>query len=360
MSGAIIGALMALSMVQQTDTVFPVGGATLLDVQTLAGSVVVDTWDRDEVRIRAEHSRRTYVEIDRRGSRISVEAEALRGPANVVDYHITVPATLRLKIEGFMASITVNGALNDVEAETLQGDVIVRGGRGRIKVSSMAGSVLVEGAEGYIEIESVAGSVRIVDSSGEMVGETMAGPMIFENVHASLVDVASVGGIVWYDGTFDPGGTYFFASHGGSVTLVVPEGTSAQFDLSTVSGSVRDNLQGEMRHSERAGRHSIEVGGGDAIVEVETFGGRISILRKGTEGEIPAGEHGMVFMPGMDLDLDLDLDLNLDLDLGGLEGLLSGLAVGISESLSHAFSDSWEEHRGEPESRRRRRSGGGS
>ncbi len=352
MNGAIIGALMALSMVQQTDTVFPVGEAILLDVEAMAGSVVVDTWDRDEVRIRAEHSRRTYVEINRRGSRISVEAEGLRGPANVVDYHITVPATLRLKIESFMASITVNGALSDVEAETLQGDVIVRGGRGRIKVSSMAGSILVEGAEGFIEIESVAGSVRIVDSSGEMVGETMAGPMIFENVHASLVDVESVGGIVWYDGTFDPGGTYFFGSHGGSVTLVVPEGASAQFDLSSVYGSIRDNMQGEMRRSDSGERHTIEIGGGDAIVEVETFGGEISILRKGTEGEIPAGGHGMVFLPGMDLDLNLDL--------GGLEGLLSGVAVGLSESLSHVFSDSWDEHRDEPESRRRRRPGGGS
>jgi hypothetical protein len=218
----------------------------------------------------------------------------------------------------------------------------------------MAGSVLVEGAEGFIEIESAAGSVRIVDSSGEMVGETMAGPMILENVHASLVDVASVGGTVWYDGTFDPGGTYFFGSHGGSVTLVVPQGASAQFDLSSVYGSIRDNMQGEMRRSDSGERHTIEIGGGDAIVEVETFGGEISILRKGTEGEIPAGGHGMVFLPGMGMDLDLDLYL------GGLEGLLSGVAVGLSESLSHAFSDSWDEHRGESDSRRPRRPGGGS
>lgn len=325
MNGVVIGAVMALSMFQQTDTVIPVGEATLLDVEAVGGSITVDVWDRAEVRVRAEHSQRTHVEVHFHGTRISVEAEARRGPANIVDYQITVPASMDLKLEGMMVSITVEGALGNVEAETLEGDVIVRGGRGNIKAASMTGSVLVEGAEGLIDVESVAADIRVVDSSGEIVGETMGGDVILDNVRATSVDVGTVGGSVWYDGTFDPGGTYFFGSHGGGVTLVVPEGTSAQFDLSTLHGSVFDNLRGEMQRSEANRRNRIEVGAGGAIVEVETFAGRITVVRKGTEDEVRQDEHDDLYFSEM--------------DLGALGGLLHGVLDGVSGELSHALSD---------------------
>jgi hypothetical protein len=58
MSGAVIGALMALSLVQQTDTVIALDGAIRLDVENAGGRVSVTTWDRPEIRIRADHSRR--------------------------------------------------------------------------------------------------------------------------------------------------------------------------------------------------------------------------------------------------------------------------------------------------------------
>ena len=99
MNGVIIGALMALSMVQQTDTTFAVGGAELLDVESLGGSINVTTWNEDMIRIQAEHSQRTFVEIDRGRRSISVESEARRGPANLVDYEITVPRSLGLRLE---------------------------------------------------------------------------------------------------------------------------------------------------------------------------------------------------------------------------------------------------------------------
>lgn len=348
MNGMIFGAMMALSMVQQTDTVIPVGEATLLDVQVTGGSIVVDVWDRDEIHIQADHSRRTYVDISNRGSRISIEPEARRGPANIVEFHITVPASMDLKLEGMMVDITVNGAMGDVEAETLEGEVSVRGGRGTIKVASMTGTVLVEGAEGLIDVEAVARSIRIIDSAGEIVGETMGGDFIMQNVRATSVDVGSVGGSVWYDGSFDPAGSYFFGSHGGSVTLVVPEGTSAQFDLSTIHGSVQDNLTGEMQRSDAGERNRIEIGAGEAIVEVETFGGPIRVVRKGTEGELPSrsdawNEEGYQHLGSYDF-----------------SGLLEGVMGGVSESVAEALSHVRVEVDVNDERRRIRRPGGGN
>ena len=54
MNGIVIGAMMALSVVQQTDTTFAVGSATRLDVENQGGQVIVAVWDRDEIRIQAD------------------------------------------------------------------------------------------------------------------------------------------------------------------------------------------------------------------------------------------------------------------------------------------------------------------
>lgn len=284
MNGMIIGAMMALTMVQQTDTTFAVDGAEYLDVETLGGSITVGVWDEDRVRVRAEHSTRTYVEIKRNRRGISVESEARRGPANIVDFVITVPRRLALRLEAQYGDITIDGADGSVQAETMRGDVTVRGGRGTIEVSSTMGNIFVDGADGTIEIESSAADIRVENSSGEIYAETAGGTIVLENVDPTAVDVGSTGGRVHYSGSFRRGGTYFFGAHGGSITIVVPENASASFNVATVHGSITSTLEGQPESFRGGERHEFTVGEGGALVEAETYGGRIRLVRPGGEG----------------------------------------------------------------------------
>lgn len=292
MNGVIVGALMALSLIQQTDTIIPVGDARRVSVESPGGSIVVTTWDRNEVRVQAEHSSRTYVDIDRRGGTIDIEAEARRGPANIVDFRITVPRRMSLDLEGMYTDITVEGADGEVEAQSIQGDITIRGGRGLIKASTVQGRVTVEGGEGRMELESTATEIRIRDAAGEILAESAGGNIIMENVRATSVDVGSVGGRIHYDGTLQPQGTYFFGSHGGSVTLVLPDNTRANMTLSTIHGGISTNFTGAPTRFEPGQRNAFRIGGGGALVEVETFGGRIRVMRKGTEGADAPGPRG--------------------------------------------------------------------
>lgn len=285
MNGLIMGAMVALSMVQaQTDTTFAVEGAERVSVETLGGSIRVDVWDEDRIRVQAEHSRRTFVEV-RRGRRgISIESEARRGPANLVDFRITVPRRMALNLEAQYGDITIEGSDGAVEVQALKGDVSIIGGRGTIEVSATIGSILVDGADGKIEIESSAADIRVINSTGEIYAESAGGSVVLENVRPRAVDVGSTGGRVHYDGSFEPGGTYFFGSHGGSVTVVVPDGAGVTFNVATVHGSITSNLRGEAEALKGGERHEFVVGGGGALVEAETYGGRIRLLRRGSEG----------------------------------------------------------------------------
>ena len=261
MNGMIVGALMALSMVQQTDTTFALEGAESLSVETLGGSISIGVWDEDRIRVKAEHSTRTYIEIDRRRRGIRIESEARRGPANLVDFEITVPRRLALRLEAQYGDITIDGSDGAIEAETLQGDVTIHGGRGNVQVQSTMGTILVDGADGRIEIESSAADIHVVNSSGEIYAETAGGTIVLENIDASSVDVGSTGGRVHYAGSFQPGGTYFFGAHGGSITIVVPEGARASFNLATIHGSITSNLNGQAESLRGGQRHTITVGG---------------------------------------------------------------------------------------------------
>jgi len=324
MNALVMGALVVLGMPQQTDTVFPVQGATSLEVESPGGRIVVTGWDRNEVRIQAEHSHRTYVDIRRRGDRITVEGDARRGPASIVDFTISVPRTMSVSLDGMYTDLTVDGVQGDVTAETLQGDVTVTGGAGEVKASATTGKVLVQGARGRIDTETAAGDIRLVDVSGEVVGESAGGSIIFENAHPKSVDVGTTGGHIRYEGVLDPAGTYYFGSYGGSVILVLPEGTAASMSLASVHSTAVTNLGGELQRFPSGHRHQVDVNGGGAVVEIETFGGRIAVMRKGTEDTVGASS-------GRDED--------------GWGALGASIQAGIQESLRHVWNSGWRDGR---------------
>ncbi len=139
MTGVMIGALMALSLVQQTDTVISLDGATRLNIENSGGRISVTTWDRPEIRIQAEHSRRSIIEIRRRRSGvIDVEAESRRGGfASIVDFDLTVPASLSLSFDGWSTDVTIEGSNAEIEVETFQGDITFVGGGGAITAETV-------------------------------------------------------------------------------------------------------------------------------------------------------------------------------------------------------------------------------
>jgi len=324
MNALVMGALVLLGMPQQTDTVFPAQGATSLEVDSPGGSIVVTGWDRSEVRIQAEHSHRTYVDVRRRGDRITVEGDARRGPASIVDFTISVPRSMSVSLDGMYTDLTVEGVDGDVTAETLQGDVTVKGGAGDVKASATTGKVLVQGARGRVDTETAAGDIRLVEVSGEVVGESAGGSIFFENARPRSVDVGTTGGRIRYEGVLDPEGTYYFGSYGGSVILVLPEGTAASMSLASVHSTAVTNLGGELQRFPSGDRHQVNVNGGGAVVEIETFGGRIAVMRKGTEDTVGVSSVS---------------------DEGGWGALGASIQAGIQESLRQVRKSGWRDGR---------------
>ena len=284
MNSIVIGTVIALSMVQQTDTTVAANGANRLDLDNAGGRIHVMTWNRDEIRIQAEHSSRTRVEVRHRRGAVTIEAESRRGPTTIVDYEITVPRSMDLRLEGMFSDIVVDGSDGEVTAETMQGNITIRGGAGHVRASSTTGSVRVEDAQGTIDIETVADDIRIVDSSGDIAAESVGGSIILEGVDATSVEVGTVGGRIIYSGALHDGGEYFFGTHGGTIQIAIPASSNVDITAATVHGTISSDLPGAPQSFRRGERASFTIGSGAATLEAETFGGRIRLRRLGAAG----------------------------------------------------------------------------
>jgi DUF4097 and DUF4098 domain-containing protein YvlB len=294
LNAILIGALSVATFLPQTDTVVSAEGLSRLELGNLRGEVIVTTWDRNEIRIVADHSRNRSVELDRQGRTLEVEVEADRGMglAGSVDFELTVPGSLDLTIEGMSLDVDIQGTEGQVEVTTINGPIHVRGGRGTIILESVNGEITVEDAQGSLEITGVAGGVTLRNCSGDIVAESVGGSLELEGITSRDVEVGTVGGSLRYEGSIEDGGVYTFGSHGGDIHLYLPGEMNARVEAVTLSGDMEVDFPGAPAEPTRGKglpglnekELSFEVGTGSARIDVETFAGTIRILTRGRGG----------------------------------------------------------------------------
>src|SRR5437870_6227167 len=95
-----LATLAAPALMQQTDTPVPVRAGARLEISNFGGEIAVKTWNRNAVRVMAEHSSRDRIRVDASDQVVRVKTEAGgRGPSQS-DYAVTVQAWLALKLCG--------------------------------------------------------------------------------------------------------------------------------------------------------------------------------------------------------------------------------------------------------------------
>jgi hypothetical protein len=263
----------------QTDTTIAVAQGTRLKLENQGGDISIRAWEKNQVRIQASHSRRTRVVIRNSGAVLSLEAEADRGPSNMVDYELTVPAWMPLELGGMYASVTVEGSKAPIAVQTLEGDIDVKGGAESVKLSTVSGRLEVSGARGRIDLHSVSEDIQASDLQGDLQVEAISGDIFLRGIDAKSADISTVSGDVFYDGRIVDGGSYSLVTHSGDISLSVAEGANATISTAVGSGEVEASFT--LPAMERPGhrRHTFRLGTGSASVELETFSGDVRLMR---------------------------------------------------------------------------------
>ncbi len=284
-AAALLAALSSVEASQQrpqTDQTVPVARGARLEINAYAGGIVIRAWDRDAIRVQAEHSSRDRIEIRPSDSVVTIKASSSMGAPRSVDMDISVPSWMRIDLAGTYADVTVDGSQGEIEIETVRGDLNVKGGAGFVSLKSVEGMVSLENATGRITLRSVNEGISIANVSGEVIAETVNGDVSLSKVQSSNVDVATVNGDVSFDGAIRDNGLYQLTTHNGDITVTVGENTNATVAVRTFNGEFVAGFPVKILDtSGRNKRFSLVLGSGSARVDLESFGGTISLQRPG-------------------------------------------------------------------------------
>ena len=261
-----------------TDQTVAVARGARLTVDNFGGDVVVRIWPRDEVRVRANHGRRAKVIVATTPAGVVVRAD--QSAPGSVDYQISMPAWMSVRVSGTYAFIDIEAGEGEVVAETTRGDVVVKGGSGTVTAKSIMGDVVIENARGRVTASSVNEGVRLAGVSGDIIVESSNGDIQMMNVRATSIDASTINGDITFDGPPADRGRYRFATHNGDIVADVPPASSITFHVRSYQGRLLTTLelQGPPRSEVQRGRRTtFTLGSGSAEMELETFGGTIRI-----------------------------------------------------------------------------------
>jgi DUF4097 and DUF4098 domain-containing protein YvlB len=251
-----------------------------LEVYNFGGEIAVKVWSKSAVRITASHSSRDRIIVDASEQVVRVKSEGRRGPSQVVDYDITVPAAMALALSGVYTDISVEGSEGEITAETVQGSVKVSGGAGNVSLKSVQGDVTLEKARGRIDLSSVNETIKATQITGDISAETVNGDISLAQIESGNTEATTVNGDVMYDGTIKDGGRYRFSTHDGDLRVSIPEKSSVSVSVSTFNGDFSAcfpvQLIGKTKH-----RFNFTIGSGSARLELESFDGDIRLCRPG-------------------------------------------------------------------------------
>ncbi len=267
------------SPTERADTVIAVEAGTRLDVNSQRGEVVIRSWDRDAVRMRADLSSRQRLDVVRSGGVLRIRPQRNSGGPAEADLRIDVPRWMDLAVEGTQVDVSIAGAGGEVTVVTVGGDVDVEGGVGLVTLRSVQGEITLRNARGRIEAIGVNEDIELSGIDGEIRTETINGSLEILDARSGSVRALSMNGDIDYDGTIEDGGRYVFTTHNGDVRVTVPASANATVTVATHQGEFESEFPVRMTGTRQDRRFTFTLGAGTARIELESFNGEIHLVR---------------------------------------------------------------------------------
>ena len=238
--------VIAVDETERFEQTYPLNANGRVSVSNVNGSIVIGTWDRNEVKLEyvktadtRENLAEVNVKIDARQDAFSIEtdyvARTLRAISErpsygklQVEYRLTVPrAAVLNEIETVNGSVSISNAANMTKASAVNGEVRATNLRGTANLSTVNGTVIAN----------------------------------FDQLQT--------------------GGRISLETVNGSVDLMIPSDANATIKADTVNGSISNDFGLPVRKGEYVGRDLYgKVGSGDVQIRLNSVNGALSIKRK--------------------------------------------------------------------------------
>jgi hypothetical protein len=218
---------------QQMSKRFPGGNNVRVELRNISGTIVVESWNKNEIRVSATiESKNAHVVPRQVNDCLMVDVmgdNRGRGDIGDINFKLQVPAN------------------SSVDVETRRGNISVANVR--------------------------SGLVRAYVSS--------EGDITLTNISATHVVAQNVIGDIFFDGEFSSGGTYEFKSTKGNITIRIPGDSAFRLVAASPSKQIKLNDFWNNGFKTQDGRKYVgDVGDGRSSVSVTNFSGSITFMRK--------------------------------------------------------------------------------
>jgi hypothetical protein len=271
----------------RSETLLTVPRSTALEVSNFAGRIAVQAWNRNDVKVIAEHGRHDHLEPRLENGTLVIGVLDRHGEPAFGDVSVMVPAWMPLRLASIESAIDVEGLRAAIEAGSVRGDVSVRESRGPMQLRSVEGGVHVVDARGQMRCASINNMVRLVRVAGLIDAESVNGDIQMSQIESPDVDASSVNGSVAFSGPFQPRGRYRLASHRGNLRVGVPVGSGVDVSVTSFKGMFESGLPVPVMPNARGRRFAFKVGGGGSSLDLQSYQGKILLTRDDEQRATP-------------------------------------------------------------------------
>jgi len=291
---------------------FKVKKGQLFYLKSDMGSVEVDSWNRNEVKIivikkAKTHSKReaerVYDDIrisfdqNRRGVRVIAEYNGAKRWSRRrlrLHFEILVPEEFDLDINTSGGSLSVHDLEGKIDLNTSGGSITVGRIEGPVNARTSGGSIKITKATGDVDVHTSGGSISIGETQGSLDAETSGGSITLDGVDGDSYVHTSGGGLKLKNlagnvqGSTSGGSIYaeltgkidrdcYLKTSGGSITVYLPDNIDAEIDAHSSGGRVSTDFPVTVRGKLKSNSLSGKINDGGPIIKLRTSGGGIRI-----------------------------------------------------------------------------------
>lgn len=296
----------------QITKTFRVKEGQLFYLKSDMGSVEVESWNRNEVKIVVIKKAKTYskreaerayedleLRFDQNRRGVSVIAE-YTGPKRWsrrklnVRFEILVPREFDLDISTAGGSISVEDLEGKIDLHTSGGSITIGRIEGPVNARTSGGSIRVTKARGDVDVHTSGGSISIGETSGSLDAETSGGSITLDGVDGDTHVHTSGGGLKLKNlagnvqGSTSGGSIYaeltgridrdcYLKTSGGGITVYLPDNINAEIDAHTSGGRVSTDFPITVRGKLKSNTLYGKINDGGPIIKLRTSGGGIRI-----------------------------------------------------------------------------------
>ena len=262
--------------IEKFEQTYPLSKNGNVSVSNVNGSITVEAWDRDEVKLEATKiadSKETLAEVD---IQVNSTADSFSVEADYKSWKWNDKRnenrSRKLQVE-LRLSVPRTAVLNEIE--TVNGSVTVSNFTNITKISAVNGNVVANNLRGAANLSTVNGQVT---------------------ADFDAVDVRS---------------KINLSTVNGSVSLIIPSDVNATIKADSLNGNITNDFGLPVRKGQYVGRDLYgRVGSGEAQIKLNSVNGRLSIGRK-NDGRSPNPATNLLPNKKADEDWDNDTDNEL-------------------------------------------------